>query len=128
MAEAILRSMDIPGVEVKSAGVFAQDGSEASLHTRTVLDEEGIAISHKSSMLNEDLINWTSFILTMTESHKAAVVRLFPHVGEKTFTLKEFAGKTGDLDIVDPFGGPLEIYRKTFEDMKAVISEIIEKL
>ncbi|MEH7125539.1 low molecular weight protein arginine phosphatase [Bacillus sp. JJ1773] len=128
MAEAILRNMGISGVEVKSAGVYAQDGSDASEHTRTVLAEEGIGMDHQAAMINESLVNWTSCILTMTESHKAAVTRMFPNASGKTFTLKEFAGNDGDLDIIDPFGGPVEMYRKTFDEMKIALSEIIKKL
>ncbi|KAB2336830.1 low molecular weight protein arginine phosphatase [Cytobacillus depressus] len=128
MAEAILKSMGIPGVEVKSAGVYAQDGGDASENTRKVLTEEGINIDHQSSMLNESLINWTSCILTMTESHKAAVIHMFPQATGKIFTLKELAGTTGDQDISDPFGGPLEVYRKTFIEMKAAIADIINRI
>ncbi|MBY0123248.1 low molecular weight protein arginine phosphatase [Bacillus sp. S/N-304-OC-R1] len=128
MAEAILRSMGIPGVEVKSAGVYAFDGNDASEHTRKVLAEEGIDIDHRAAMLNESLVEWTSYIFTMTESHKAAVIRMYPHASEKTFTLKEFADHSGDMDIIDPFGGSLEVYRKTFIEMKAAISDIINKL
>lgn len=128
MAEAILRSKGIPGVEVKSAGVYAFDGSDASEHTRKVLADEGISMEHKASMLNESLVHWTSYILTMTESHKAAVIRMYPHASEKTFTLKEFAGHSGEMDIMDPFGGPLDVYRKTFIEMNEAISDIIKKL
>ena len=39
MAEAILKSKKIDGVEVKSAGIYAATGSEASAHAKKVLED-----------------------------------------------------------------------------------------
>lgn len=97
MAEAILKSRLIPGVEVKSAGVFAADGSEASANTKSVLEENGISLQHQSSSMSEDLIDWATYILTMTAGHKNTILSMFPGAEGKTFTLKEFAGASGDI-------------------------------
>ncbi|MBU8881046.1 low molecular weight protein arginine phosphatase [Bacillus sp. FJAT-29790] len=128
MAEAILRSKEIPGVEVKSAGVFAVNGSDASLNTKKVLVEQGMPLDHKASMLNQSLVNWTSFILTMTAGHKATVISMFPDAAGKTFTLKEFADGNTSSDIIDPFGGPIEIYRNTFNEMKETMEKVMSRL
>lgn len=128
MAEAILREMGIQGLEVRSAGVFAQDGSAASRNTIDVLKEQGIESDHRSSMLTDELINWTNYIFTMTNGHKESVIRMYPHAADKTFTLKEFAGKDADGDISDPFGGPIEVYRETYTEIHSLITEIIHKL
>jgi protein arginine phosphatase len=128
LAESLLKKMNIPGVEVKSAGTFASDGSEASRNTKRVLEEKGIPHNHKSSMLTEELIQWADRILTMTVGHKTTVIDLFPHAEVKAFTLKEFAGMDGDQDIADPYGGPVEVYRETYEEIKSAIETIVEKL
>ncbi|MBS4190080.1 low molecular weight protein arginine phosphatase [Bacillus sp. FJAT-49705] len=128
MAEAILKSKNIPRVEVKSAGVYAFDGNDASVNTRRALEEQGLALNHRAALLNESLVNWTTFILTMTRSHKEAVISMFPSAAVKTFTLKEFAGKSGNCDIIDPFGGSIEIYRNTFKDLNETISDIMNRL
>lgn len=128
MAEAILKSMKIPGIEVKSAGVFAQDGCEASENAKKVLAEQGIDINHRSSVLNENLVNWTGYILTMTKSHKIAVTRMYPSAEGKTFTLREFAEKNKNSDIIDPFGGTIDVYRDTFKEISEIISEILNRL
>ncbi|QED49732.1 low molecular weight protein arginine phosphatase [Cytobacillus dafuensis] len=128
MAEAILKSKKIPGVEVKSAGVYAFDGNEASVNTRRALEEQGLTLNHQATLLNDSLVNWTTFILTMTRSHKEAVISMFPSATMKTFTLKEFAGKSGNGDIIDPFGGPIEVYRNTFKDLSETISDIMNRL
>ncbi|MEH6986651.1 low molecular weight protein arginine phosphatase [Cytobacillus firmus] len=126
MAEAILKSRSIPGVEVKSAGVYAADGSKASENTKSVLEENGIPLQHQSSSMSEELIDWATYILTMTAGHKNTVLSMFPGAGGKTFTLKEFAGASGD--IIDPYGGPVEIYRSTFKDLTEAIEQILNRV
>ena len=92
LAESLLKNMNLPGVEVKSAGTFAPNGSEASINTKMVLEEKGIQHHHKSSMLTEELVQWADHILTMTVGHKTTVIDLFPKAEVKVLTLKEFAG------------------------------------
>jgi len=78
MAEAMFRAKTAGrGYEVRSAGVAAFPGQEASLHAKQVLDERGIEHAHTSSRLNEGLIDWSDVILTMTNSHKHAIQTFF---------------------------------------------------
>ncbi|WP_174734248.1 low molecular weight protein arginine phosphatase [Mesobacillus harenae] len=127
MAEAILKSKSLAGVEVKSAGIYAANGSAASLNTQKVLEENAIGIEHHSALLASEQVNWATYILTMTASHKQAVLASFPQASEKTFTLKEFSDGSYE-DILDPFGGPVEIYRETFLDIKDAINKSIKRL
>lgn len=128
MAEAILKSMNVPGVEVKSAGVFAVDGNDASLHSQQVLEEEKIIHFHSSSPLTAKAAEWATYILTMTSGHKQTVIGMYPDAGRKTFTLKEFAGAKKNWDIIDPFGGSLDIYRTTYKEIYENIEKAVDKL
>jgi len=127
MAAALLESKQLPGVEVKSAGVFAAEGGEASAHAKTVLKEKGIDASHRSSLLKKEHIDWATHVLTMTSGHKEMIVGRFPEAKDKTFTLKQFASGT-DGDIADPFGGPVEAYRAARDELAALIDRLVEKL
>jgi protein arginine phosphatase len=128
MAAAILKSKDIPGVEVKSAGVYANNGSQASQHASSVLREQNIPHEHQSTQLSNYEVNWATHILTMTEGHKTTIISHFPSASGKTMTLKEFAGDEESKDIFDPYGGPLELYRDTFNEINTIIDKIIDQL
>jgi protein arginine phosphatase len=128
MAEAILKSKQLPGVKVKSAGVYAANGGEASVNAKIVLEEHNISHNHRSSTLTRDDLDWATLILTMTQSHKALILGQFPQVGEKTFTLKEFAEEEYNLDVSDPFGGNEQIYREAFNEIHESIEKILKKL
>jgi protein arginine phosphatase len=126
MAEAILKSKNIPGVEVRSSGVFAMNGNDASLHAKKVLEDQDIKHHHQSSLLTEQQVEWATYILTMTSGHKANIVASYPSARKKTYTLKEFAGGSGDVS--DPYGGSLSVYQQTFQELKQLIEKSIHKL
>jgi protein-tyrosine phosphatase len=128
MAEAILKNKKIDGLEVKSAGIFAVNGSEASTHAKQVLDKNNIFHDHQSSLLTKEDLNWADLVLTMTISHKYAIRQQYPSVSAKLFTLKEFVGETFDHDVVDPFGGNLAIYQETYQELEKLINKVLEKI
>jgi protein-tyrosine phosphatase len=127
MAAAILESKQIPGVEVKSAGVFAASGDAASPNAQKVLEENQLPLEHQSTQLSEEEVNWASVILTMTASHKAAVISHFPQAEGKIHTLREFAGEHDGLDIADPYGGSMDIYRASFGEIQQAIEKALAK-
>ncbi|MFP7470440.1 low molecular weight protein arginine phosphatase [Niallia taxi] len=127
MAEAILKNSSV-NIEVKSAGVYAIDGAEASYQLKEVLAEKGMEHNHRSSMLTSDLLDWATHVFTMTVGHKNAIVNQFPRAIEKTFTLKEFVNDDKYGDIVDPFGGSVELYRMTYQELHSLIQSLIKKL
>lgn len=126
MAEAILKNKEIPGIEVKSAGVYATNGSAASRNATQVLKEQNINHEHQSLMLTEELLSWATYIFTMTKSHKSSVIGMYPFAKGKTFTLKEFVEQDGD--IVDPYGGSVEDYRLTYYELHTNIEKLILRL
>lgn len=125
MAEAILRNKAGEEIEVKSAGIFAGEGSPASANTTQVLQENGIECQHSSSFLTKRHIDWATCVLTMTNHHKGAILLSFPDAEDKVFTLKEFVDAGGDVS--DPFGGPVEIYRATYAELEPLIDQMLSK-
>ncbi|QQY79189.1 protein-tyrosine phosphatase [Keratinibaculum paraultunense] len=114
-------------LEVKSAGIFTLDGQRASEEAVEVLKEEGIDISnHKANIIYEDLVEDADLILTMTKSHKETLLSKYDFLKGKVFTLKEYAYGIEE-DVLDPFGKSVDVYRKTKEDIKKALEEIIKK-
>lgn len=129
MAEALLRHKGKDLFKVKSAGVFAADGQKASFQTQEVLKENDIIHEHQSSSLSPEDIQWADYIFTMTEGHKRSIAKVFPQAADKMFTLKEFVTEDEfDRDVSDPFGGSLDVYRSTYNELDGLISRMMEKL
>ncbi|MGG1677920.1 low molecular weight protein arginine phosphatase [Neobacillus sp. NRS-1170] len=128
MAEAILRHKKIDGMEVRSAGIYAAHGSEASAHAKQVLDDNKVAHNHRSTLLTNQGVDWADLILTMTSSHKFSIQQQYPHSTTKVFTLKEYTGEPFDHDVIDPYGGNLAQYKETFNQLDKLIEKAIGKI
>ncbi len=122
MAEGIFNKLAAEqGYEAvaKSAGLFVTEPN-VSENSLEVCKENGIDISgHTPMPITAELINEADVILTMTSSHKAAFGGL-----DKVYTAAEYFGSEGD--IIDPYGGSIEIYRQTFCQLEKLIGSYYE--
>ena len=128
MAHAILISMQLPNVEVRSAGIYALEGGDMSENSKSVLEAHQISMDHSSKLVSNDDLQWADLILTMTTAHKEMVIQLYPEVQEKIFTLKEYTAPYTSKDISDPFGGDYHQYEQTYLELKQYITILKEKL
>lgn len=134
MAEAFLKDIlvkkgeNIKDYYITSAGISTMDGLDASTNSILALKEHYIDITnHKSKRLTFELIEDADLILTMGVGHKEAILSRLPKLNDRVFTLKEFLNEK-DLDILDPYGGNLGIYRNTANEIKCFIEKVFEKI
>ncbi|MCP1143608.1 low molecular weight protein arginine phosphatase [Lysinibacillus endophyticus] len=128
MAEAILKARNIQGVQVKSAGIYALEGGEISENAKAILAQDQIQFEHITSQVKQQDIEWADLILTMTLAHKNMILQSFPNVQNKTFTLKEYVAPYSSKDVSDPFGGDINTYRQTYEELSKLIDELQHKI
>lgn len=121
MAQALMEAMN-QDVEVQSAGIFALPGSSASIGAIEAMKEKGISLEHSSQPLTQELVDWATMIVTMTNGHKHAILSQFQNVEHKVKTLSEYANM-GVFDIQDPFGGSVEIYKETANQIEQLIKK-----
>jgi protein arginine phosphatase len=135
MAEALLRRDwerrgGAPGLRIASAGLAAVGGEKASAHALEVMRREGLELeNHAATPLQDDLVEEAALILVMTAQQFDQIVARFPAARRKTHLFKEFAG-TGENgpDVADPFGGGLEKYCLTLEEIRDSITKISGRL
>lgn len=114
-------------VTVSSRGLAAGTQCPASAQARTVMRRHGLSLDeHCSCQLSPADVQAADLILTMTQSHKAALVRFIPAAAGKTFTLAEYAGGSGD--VADPYGGSVEDYEVCARQLAGLIAKVWEKL
>lgn len=130
MAEALLRhewkKRSGTGLKIVSAGLAAAAGEQAAEHACTVMREAGIELAaHRSTLLSEELVRSASLILVMNRQHREWLQQQFSNAAGKTFLLKEFAGSSEMLEVDDPYGGPLEKYRRVFEEIRSAVGRMV---
>jgi protein-tyrosine-phosphatase len=132
MAEALMRrELEARGkdeIEISSAGTGAFDGAPASEGAYLVTLESTMDLSsHRARMITSDIVDEADLILTMARHHSERVLELG---GEgKTFLLGEYAGRSGpEVEVPDPFGSDLEVYRETFQELEGLVRDAAERL
>jgi len=128
IAEALLKSRNIDGLQVRSAGIYASDGGRISQNSQLVLEEEKIPFTHAATSIDEALIDWADLVLTMTASHKHSLILGFPHAISKIYMYKEFVTPEDVKDVSDPYGGDLFTYKSTFRELQVLTDELVNKL
>lgn len=132
LAEAIARREAIGrgrgDIDVGSAGISAWDGAPASDGSLLVGLERQLDIgAHSARQLTAALVLEADLILTMGPQHLERVLALG---GEgKAHVLTTFGNDSGDpAGVSDPFGGDLEDYRATYEELHREIRRMLDVL
>jgi protein-tyrosine-phosphatase len=130
MAAGVLRKiLDDAGLksfEIRSAGVMTVTGLLATPETTQMLKSFGVELDrHRSTPMTVDLLSRSDLILGMTPLHTQQALRTDPKVRARTFLLKEYArSDLKKVQIDDPMGNTLEIYKKVFSEIKTACQQI----
>lgn len=132
MAEHLLRrrihqAEDDERLRVASAGTWADADEPAPAAAQQVMLEEGIDLSaHRSRALTQPDVDGADLILVMTRDHRRDILARFARVEGKLWLLTEMAGKP--YDIADPYGGSVERYRQTRQELQAVLAQGYQRI
>ena len=111
------------GFEVASAGVYAGPGAPASDHAVTALGERQVdLVDHRSQPALLELVEAQDRIYCMTSSHRDALLSALPPGAEGRVELLDPDGG----DVPDPFGGSLEVYRRTADAIAAMVDRRLD--
>lgn len=125
LAEVILRrevaARRMTDVEVESAGTGAWEGAPASEGAYLVALEHELDLSaHRARLLTTEIARAADLVLTMSRHHRARVRELAPDT--PVHLLGEYAARSGpDAEVADPYGGDLEVYRQTYDELDELI-------
>lgn len=132
MAERLLQhaleALDEPwakNTKVLSAGIAAFPGDSASRNAINALQKAGLDLnSHRSRRLCSELMAITDVLLAMTSAHLDAIDHAFPNHATPAYRFCEWL-PDGACDVQDPFGGDLQTYLDTRDQLVASIPTII---
>jgi protein-tyrosine phosphatase len=105
---------------------YMQPESREYLELKEIKSED-----FKPKTLNKTLLEKQDLIITMEQSQSNDIIRNYPQINDidkKTFTLKEFNGNTGDLDITDPYYTSYAIYKKVLKTIDNNVEKMIKRI
>ncbi len=131
LAEAMLRKLAADrkraDIVVESAGTGAYDGGPASEGAYLVGLEHGLDLSaHQSRPITRAMVETADLVLGMSRHHVDRAVALG---GEgKAHLLGAYGGRPGeDAEVEDPFGGDLDEYRRTYEQLAELLPAVLDR-
>jgi protein-tyrosine-phosphatase len=135
MAEGLLKHAlagqngGLKNLRVLSAGVAARFDEPVSEHSVTALRKVGIDISdHRSRALTQELLNAALVVYGMTESHRSVIRMRARPAPDRLHLFREFLPPPAEVEIGDPFGGPLQLYEGCRDEMVEAIPSVLAHL
>lgn len=131
LAEVLLRrALDeekVDGVTVESAGTGAFGGEPASEGSYLVALENDLDLAaHRARMATRGMVADADLILAMSRGHLRKLDLL--GAGSKAQLIGDYAGTTGDHEVADPVGGPIEGYRATFVQLETMTRGVAKRI
>ncbi|HIA18916.1 MAG TPA: hypothetical protein EYN70_05760 [Planctomycetaceae bacterium] len=112
------------GILVLSAGLAAGAGFPASQEAVDTVSQHGIDLSgHESQPITGRLVTVADLILTMTRSHRQAIVAQWPQAADRTHLLCR-----DNCDISDPIGAAPHVYQQCAEQLSKQLAHWIPDL
>lgn len=105
-------------------------GELATLNSIKAMEKYDIDLKdHKSTNINESNIEEYDLILTLTGSHKQYILKNFPNLEGKVYTLKEYNDPNSRyIDIDDPWGLDSLVYESCANEIIENIELLLKKL
>ena len=116
MAEAIMQHrLMLDDILIESRGLVVLFPEPVNHRTEQVLDLKGLPVEeHTSRQLEETDFDDRTLILTMNDFQKEKILKDYASP-RNVFTLREYVG--AEEDAADPYGGSLEDYETSFEQL-----------
>ncbi len=109
---------------IASAGLSAFPGGPASTEAISVMNKRGLNLkNHQSRSVSERSLRDADLVLTMTNSHRCAIVDRMPDLASKIHLLSG-----SDKDVSDPFGGSESVYSACADQIESYLSNWIGQI
>ena len=128
IARRILSDAGKSNVIVESAGTNAWDGSPASDEALLVGVERNIDLSgHRSRRLTPEMVEQADLVLVMSPEHLTRVREMDSTAN--AYLLAGYGSDEGQRHAIsDPFGGDLEAYRETADELERHLTDILGRI
>lgn len=118
-------------VLVETSGIEAIDGDVATDFAKKAIAEYGADLSkHKARNISEFNLTEYDEIIVMTQEHMRVLNDIMPNISEKIRLLKSYMrnNKEGYLNIDDPWGLSLEVYKNCAKEIVQCVDDLITEL
>ena len=125
IADLLLQNA-LPHKNISSAGIKAIIGQPMNDHSAQLTSALGIeCANHRARQLTQEICQANQLIMVMEKCHIAAILSIDPSAKHKIVLVGKWQD---DIEIADPYGQNLEIYKNAFNLIQKSTDSWIEKL
>jgi protein-tyrosine phosphatase len=122
-------------LNISSAGIMAKRGDPMTEEASTTLKKYNIPVlSHSAAQISLEQLKAADLILVMTSAQRFSILRQSAGTASKVFRLKAYAKQIDeielwqeDLDVVDPYCQPIEIYQNCAAELMELVPLALER-
>ena len=118
--------------QAHSAGISAIEGINPTKEAIFCMDKHGMDITnHQAKLVEQNIINHSACILTMTKQQKMILKINFPQASQKIFLLRPFCLQSNHIinkEVEDPFGKSMLFYENICYQLEQDIKKLIYRL
>jgi protein-tyrosine-phosphatase len=113
-----------------SAGTNAQNGQRATINAVEAMKKYNINMeNHRATNIMDSEVLSCDLIFTLTKNHKDILIRMFPELIGKVYTLIEYISPDQEyIDIDDPWGYDINVYTECARQIVNSVDKLLEKL
>lgn len=119
----------LKSLKVASTGLYARPGEPVSEYSVVALKKVGIDIhQHRARTLSQEMLDGALAVFCMTDAHRALIELAFAPVPKHLYLFRQFLPAPADLEIADPYGGPLKLYEAARDEMVEAVPSLVDFL
>ncbi len=128
IARRLIADRGLPDVSASSAGTSAWPDAPASDGSLLVAMERGIDLGeHRARQLSPEIVAASDLIVAMGPHHLERVEALGGT--DRSWLLSAYAaGTSTGRPVSDPFGGDLDVYRATFDELEREVGLVLDRV
>lgn len=120
LADMLRRQGREQEVQVRSAGIWADEGQPATAEARKTMRERGLDVSeHRAHLLSVHDVRQADLVITMERGIAEAIRIEVPDAAGRVYTLGDLADDPRDVE--DPIGGPPAGYRAAADVLQGML-------
>ncbi len=125
----LLVQQGVNGFQVVSTGFIERINRPSPENALRAAKEFGVDLSsHRSKLLTEESVNSAGVLIIMDVELFERIKKEFPAASKKVFFLGEFyPGTPKPIDIHDPYGKPVDYFKKTYKILSKALESMREK-
>lgn len=124
-AERYLKKVADSNITVSSAGFYPDANRKSPSNAIEAAAEYDIDLTpHRSAVVDESMMATADLVFVMDYENLYRCTQQFPEELEKVFLIGEVVN-TDEIHIADPYGGDVEVFHRTYNELSRVIDELV---